>query len=397
MSPSPVGARLTICVWVMDRPERFATPLYVTRPVLPSLETVYGHLEDLWTSRVLSNQGPKHEWLEQELRSVMRVRHLTLFANGTLALTLGLRAFGLRGEVITTPFTFPATPHAIAWNGAVPVFCDVHPETLCIDPAAVEAMITPRTEAILGVHVYGFPCDVDALQRIAERHGLRVIYDAAHAFLTEVDARPIGDFGDLSMFSFHATKLFHTAEGGCLVYRDPSLSPKLDLLKNFGIQDENSVLMAGLNAKLNEVQCAIGLAMINEIEPERARRAAIKRRYLELLSTIDGVHYRRLPDDVKDSFQYMPIRINAEEFGLTRDEVYRELLSFNIYSRKYFFPLCTDYAPYANARTGEIPNARAAASEVLCLPFYGDMGLEAVDRICDILRYVRAKAPRKRF
>ncbi|HZR02060.1 MAG TPA: DegT/DnrJ/EryC1/StrS family aminotransferase [Burkholderiales bacterium] len=349
---------------------------------------MHGHLADLWSSRILSNQGPKHKWLEQELRSVMGVRNLTLFANGTLALALGLRSLGIKGEVVTTPFTFPATPHCITWVGATPVFCDISPDTLCIDPGAVESMITPQTEAILGVHVYGMPCDVHALERIAERHRLVLAYDAAHAFLTEIDGRPIGEFGHLSMFSFHATKLFHTIEGGCLVYSDASLRPKLDLLKNFGIQDENSVLEVGLNAKLNEVQSAIGLAMINEIEPERARRAALRHRYLALLAEIAGIRCLRLPQNVTDSLQYMPIRINAKEFGLTRDEVYRELLSFNIYSRKYFFPLCSDYAPYTQTRSGTTPNAHRASEEVLCLPFYGDMGMETVDRVVEILRYL---------
>jgi dTDP-4-amino-4,6-dideoxygalactose transaminase len=376
----------------MNRPERFGAPIYVTRPVLPSRETLLGHLDDLWTSRVLSNQGPKHRWLEQELRAVMHVQNLTLFSNGTLALLLGLRALGIRGEVITTPFTFPATPHAVAWSGGTPVFCDVDPVTLCIDPAAIEEMITPRTEAILGVHVYGLPCDVESIQKIADRHGLKVVYDAAHAFLTEIHGQPIGCFGDLSMFSFHATKLFHTVEGGCLVYRDASLGPKLDLLKNFGIQDENSVLVEGLNAKLNEVQSAVGLAMINEIEPERARRDAIRRRYFERLAEIEGLSCFVLPEGVRDSLQYMPVRVDAPQFGLSRDEVYRELLAFNVYSRKYFFPLCTDYVPYKNARSGDIPNALAAANEVLCLPFYGDMGLDAVDRIADMLLYIHASA-----
>lgn len=352
------------------------------------MDTVQAHLSDLWSSRILSNQGAKHRWLEQELRSVMRVRNLTLFANGTLALALGIRALGIKGSVITSPFTFPATPHCISWNGATPIFCDVDPVSLCIAPASIEAMITTETEAILGVHVYGVPCDVYAIERIAEKHGLLLAYDAAHAFLTEVDGRPIGEFGDISMFSFHATKLFHTVEGGCLVYQDPQLGSKLDLLKNFGIQDENSVLEIGLNAKLNELQSAIGLAMINEIAPERALRSNLRKRYLELLSEVQGVQCIPLPANATDSLQYMPIRINTDAFGLSRDEVYRELLSFNVYARKYFYPLCTDYVPYRKASPVELPNAITASKEILCLPFFGDMTLEAVDRVVEILRYL---------
>jgi dTDP-4-amino-4,6-dideoxygalactose transaminase len=379
----------------MTRPDRFPQPLYVTRPVLPPLERVIAHMQDLWSSHILSNQGPKHRWLEQELRAIMHAPHLTLFCNGTLALALGLRALEIKGEVITTPFTFPATPHSITWNGAIPVFVDVDPVTLCIDPAAIESMITSRTEAILGVHVYGMPCDVEAIQRIADRHGLKVVYDAAHALFAEIRGQPIGQFGDASMFSFHATKLFHTGEGGCLVYRDVSLSAKLDLLKNCGIQDENSVLEAGLNAKLSELQCAVGLAMVNEVEPERSRRQPLRARYVELLGGVEGLTCITVPADVKDSLQYMAVRVDAEVFGITRDELYRELLSYNVYSRRYFHPLCTDYAPYRNARAGDISNARLAAQQVLCLPFYGEMGVDAVDRICEILVFIRDEARRR--
>jgi dTDP-4-amino-4,6-dideoxygalactose transaminase len=380
----------------MNRPESFSSPLYVTRPVLPPLQRVTGHLEDLWSSRVLSNQGPKHKLLEQELRALLGASNLTLFSNGTLALTLGLRALDVRGEVITTPFTFPATPHAVSWNNATPVFCDIDPDTLCIDPAAIESMITPRTEAILGVHVYGIPCDVTAIQKIADQHKLRVVYDAAHAFLAQIDGIPIAAFGDMSMFSFHATKLFHTAEGGCLVYGEASLAPTLDLLKNFGIRDENSVLMTGLNAKLNEIQCAIGLAMIDEIEPECRRRQRLRSVYLELLDQVDGIEPLRVPPGVKDSLQYMPVRVDAAAYGLGRDELYRELLSFNVYARKYFHPLCVDYVPYARAQIGDVPNARAAAQQVLCLPFFGDMGIDTVQRLQEILLFLRRDLARHR-
>ncbi|MHB8549232.1 MAG: DegT/DnrJ/EryC1/StrS family aminotransferase [Thermoplasmataceae archaeon] len=376
----------------MKRPQGFSYPVYVTRSVLPPLEKLQAHLVDIWSSRILSNQGPKHAQFESALRTLLRAANVTLFSNGTLALTLGLRALDVTGEVITTPFTFPATPHAIVWSGATPVFCDIDPVTLCIDPVAVERMITSQTTAILGVHVYGMACDVAALQEVADRHDLKLIYDAAHAFGTEVNGTPIGQFGDLSMFSFHATKLFHSVEGGCLIYRDEALGRTLDLLKNFGIASETSVELSGLNAKLNEIQAIIGLLMIDEIAAEQGRRRAIRRRYRELLPEIEGISSIKIPESVTDSLQYMPIIVDETRFGLSRDKLYVALREFNIYPRKYFYPLCTDYVPYLKSKTELLPNATYAAQSVLCLPFYGEMGTETVDRICDIMRYIQETA-----
>ncbi len=377
-------------------PVPFDEPIFVAKPALPPLEKVIAQLESIWNSRILSNQGPIHQKLQVELQRVLRAENITLFCNGTLALALGLRALGVQGEIITTPFTFPATPHSVLWNNATPVFCDIDRETLCIDPDQIEALISPRTEGILGVHVYGLPCDVKGIQRIAEARGLKVAYDAAHAFMCELDGQPIGSYGDLTMFSFHATKLFHTVEGGCLVYNDPTLKSRLDLLKNFGIRDEDTVELAGLNAKLNELQSAIGLEMLRVLNRERELRKAIRMRYIESLEGIEGLKCILIPPKVTDSLQYMAIRIDAQRFGLPRDELYTRLKSFNLMTRKYFFPLCTDYA-YRNPAATHLPNATKASQEILCLPFYSDLGVEAVERIAAMIRFLQAESRKHHY
>ncbi|SFU68894.1 dTDP-4-amino-4,6-dideoxygalactose transaminase [Nitrosospira multiformis] len=369
-------------------PVPFASPILITRPTLPPIELFEAHLKEIWSSRVLTNQGPKHMQLEKNLTTMLGTRNVRLFSNGTLALILGVKALGIRGEVITTPFTFPATPHSLVWAGATPVFCDIDPVSLCIDPNRIEALITPRTEAILGVHVYGIPCDADAIQAIASKHGLKVIYDAAHAFLTEVRGIPIASFGDMTMFSFHATKLFHTIEGGCLAFNNSELGEVTNLLKNFGIKDGEAVLIPGMNAKMSEIQCAMGIEMLKETEVERERRKPLRRKYLELLSEIEGIDCVVLPDGISDSLQYMALRVDEERFGLSRDQLQRGLTTFNVFSRKYFFPLCTDYECYKEAVNDGTPIARRAADQLLCLPFYGDLEMEAIERIVEMIAYL---------
>lgn len=369
-------------------PVPFASPILITRPTLPPIERFEAHLKEVWSSRVLTNQGPKHMQLENTLTAMLGTRNVRLFNNGTLGLILGIKALGIRGEVITTPFTFPATPHSLVWAGATPVFCDIDPMSLCIDPNRIEALITPRTEAILGVHVYGVPCDVEAIQAIANKYGLKVIYDAAHAFLTEVRDIPIASFGDMTMFSFHATKLFHTIEGGCLAFNDTELGETLNLLKNFGIKDGEAVLIPGLNAKMNEIQCAMGIEMLKETGVERERRKPLRKKYIELLSEIEGIDCIVLPDEVSDSLQYMALRVDEERFGLSRDQLQKGLNTFNVFPRKYFYPLCTDYHCYKEAVNDGIPTARRAANQLLCLPFYGDMGIEAIERIAEMITYL---------
>ena len=372
-------------------PVPFASPVLITRPTLPPIERFEAHLKEIWSSRVLTNQGPKHIQLENNLTAMLGTRNVRLFSNGTLGLILGLKALGIRGEVITTPFTFPATPHSVVWAGATPVFCDINPTSLCIDPDRIEALITPRTEAILGVHVYGVPCDVEAIQVIANKYGLKVIYDAAHAFLTELHETPIASFGDMTMFSFHATKLFHTIEGGCLAFNNAELGEALNLLKNFGIKDGDQVPIPGMNAKMSEIQCAMGIEMLKETEVERERRKPLRKKYIELLSEIEGIDCVVLPDGVSDSLQYMALRVDEERFGLSRDQLQKELNIFNVFSRKYFFPLCTDYECYKDAVNDGTPAARRAAKQLLCLPFYGEMEIEAIERIVEMIAYLGEK------
>lgn len=369
----------------------FDQPIYVTRPMLADLAEVNRELEEIWESQWLTNGGAKHQQLEAELCKTLKVPGLSLFNNGTIALIVAIQSLRLSGDVITTPFTFPATPHVLPWNNISPVFCDIDETTLTLDVDKLEKMITPKTTGILGVHVYGMPCDVCQIQEIADRYGLRVIYDAAHAFGTEIDGKGIGSFGDISMFSFHATKLFHTLEGGALAFNAPQLKARIDLLKNFGIKNEEEVVMPGINGKMNEVQAAVGLINLRHIEEERKKRAAIVEAYKHNLEDIPGIHVFEIPTDIKNSYQYFVIRVKPE-FGLTRDELHLKLKDYNIITRKYFYPLCSDYSCYRHlpsAAPENLPVARHATKEVLCMPLYGNLELHEVEKICQIIRMLK--------
>jgi dTDP-4-amino-4,6-dideoxygalactose transaminase len=366
----------------------FAEPVYVTRPLLPPLSDVMRRLEDIWSAKWLTNGGAQHVELEAALRAYLDVPEVSLFNNGTIALLAALRALDLAREVVTTPFTFPATPHALAWLGLTPVFADIDPISLTLSPEAVEGAITSRTTAILGVHVYGVPCDVDALQAIADRHGLRVIYDAAHAFGARVHGQSIGVFGDITMFSFHATKLFHTAEGGALTMRDRDLRLRVDRLKNFGIADQEHVEMPGINGKMNELQAALGLAVLTCVPNELERRRAVADAYRSRLGGVPGITFMPTLAPEEDSLQYCAIRIDEQAFGRSRDDVQEGLKKFNVFTRKYFYPLCSDYPCYRHlpsADPSRLPVAARAVREVLCLPIYGALPLESVSIICDIV------------
>lgn len=375
----------------MARPQAFVEPVYVTRPLLPPLAEYTALLEQVWASGWLSNNGNQHAALEAALGEYLRAPHLSLFNNGTIALIVACQALRVSGEVITTPFTFPATPHVLSWNNVTPVFADIDPVTMTLDPAAVERMITNRTSAILAVHVYGQPCEVQALQAIADAYGLKVIYDGAHAFGTEIDGRPITDFGDATMLSFHATKLFHTAEGGALVVHDAASKRRIDLLKNFGIKSETEVMMPGINGKMNELQAALGRAVLCHLDAERVRRQAIADIYLERLDGFDGIRCVRLPANVRNSLQYFIVRIDAGRACYTRDELHEKLKEFNIITRKYFHPLGSDYSCYRTLPTAQpenLPVARQVASEVMALPLFGELGTDGAHRVCDALAYV---------
>jgi len=367
----------------------FDEPIYVTRPLLPDLKEVYHELEKIWASKWLSNNGPEHQIFEEEIRRRLKVPNVSLFNNGTIALLVAVNSLRLKGEVITTPFTFPATPHALFWNGITPVFCDIDEKSMTINPDKIEQMVTPRTTAILGVHIFGTPCNIKRIQEIANRHGLKVIYDAAHAFDTEVNGTGIGNFGDISVFSFHATKLFHTAEGGALTCKDTDLKRCIDLLKNFGIKNEDEVSMAGINGKMNEIQAALGLINLRYLEAEREKRKRIVGTYRQCLRDIEGIRLNELPKNVTDSYQYFVIRIERKKFSISRDEVYKRLREYNVYARKYFYPLCSDYPCYRNlpsADPANLPVAKKVVDEVLCLPLYGELAIASVEKICDIIR-----------
>jgi len=366
----------------------FPEPIYVTRPLLPPLADVQARLADVWKAQWLTNGGDQHVQLERALVERLGVQQLSLFNNGTIALLTAIRALDLQGEVITTPFTFPATPHVLAWAGITPVFADIDPVRLTIDPARVEALITPKTTAILGVHVYGVPCDVDALAAVAARGGLRLVYDGAHAFGVRIGGRGIGTFGDATMFSFHATKLFHTAEGGAVACGDAALRHRIERLKNFGIADQETVEGIGLNGKMNELQAALGLSVLAGMDTEVAKRKALLAIYQQRFGDVRGLALMPALPGVESSYQYCAVRFDANAFGRSRDDVHRALKSYNVFARKYFYPLCSDYECYRHlpsADPARLPVARAAASQVLCLPLYGQLDPAVVNTICDIV------------
>ena len=369
----------------------FAEPIYVTRPLLPALDSFRDRLGEIWEAGWLTNAGEQHERLTRAIRDYLRVPEVSLFNNGTIALLAAMRTLGIRGEVITTPFTFPATPHAITWSGASPVFADIDPIRLTLDPARVEDAITARTTGILAVHVYGIPCDVAGLQAVADRHGLTLVYDAAHAFGASIDGVGIGNFGDVSMFSFHATKLFHSAEGGALTCGSAERRLAIDQVKNFGILNQEQVGPVGINGKMTELQAALGLAVLDCVPQELRVRQAIIERYRARLSGIDGLTLVTEPAGVESSRQYFVIRIDSRAFGCSRDVVVDRLKQYNVFARKYFYPLCTDYECYRDlpsSSPGLLPVANEAVRQVLCLPLYGELPLTAVDIICTIIEDV---------
>ncbi len=377
----------------MQKIEPFAEPIYVTRPVFPSIEEVTEKLEDVWRAKWLTNNGPQHHKLEDELTEYLKVPYLSLFNNGTIALIVAIQSLRLSGDIITTPFTFAATPHVLSWNNIRPIFCDIDPVTMNIDADKIESMITPQTTAILAVHVFGTPCDVEKIQAVADKYGLRVVYDAAHAFGVEIDGQGIGNFGDISMLSFHATKLYHTVEGGALVHKDKHLKERIDLLKNFGIKNEEEVVMPGINGKLNEVQAAIGRIMLGYVAEERQKRIALGKVYDEELGDVPGIKLMpKVADNVRLNHQYYVIRIDEEEFGRSRDYVYEAFKEYNVYARKYFHPLCSEYTCYrqlSSAAPEKLPVAVKVGKEVLSMPMYGDLEADDVRKICEILKSFR--------
>lgn len=362
-------------------------PIYVTQPFLPPLEEFIPYLEKIWENKWLTNGGPFHQELEKQLADYLGVEHLALFANGTLALVTALQALRITGEVITTPFSFVATAHSLLWNGIKPVFVDIDPETFNLDPKKIEAAITPHTTAILPVHVYGYPCDVEKIQRIADTYGLKVIYDAAHAFGVSYKGESLLRHGDLSILSFHATKVFNTFEGGAIICPDAKTKNRIDDLKNFGYSGEVTVIAPGINAKMNEVQAAFGLLQLKHIDKAISRRREIDSQYREQLSSVPGITCPQLPAETTNNYSYFPVLIE-KEYPLQRDELNEMLRQHGIYPRRYFHPLISEFPMYSglpSAEPSNLPYAKKTADHVLCLPIYPDLADESITRIVSII------------
>jgi dTDP-4-amino-4,6-dideoxygalactose transaminase len=365
-------------------------PIYVTQPDLPPLEEFLPSLQAIWENHILTNGGPFHAQLEQALCDYLDVAHLSLFTNGTLALVTALQALRITGEVITTPYSFVATAHSLLWNGIKPVFVDIDPNTLNIDPRKIEAAITPQTTAILPVHVYGQPCDVRAIQHIADLYNLRVIYDAAHAFgvRSGEEGRSLAQQGDISTLSFHATKVFNTFEGGALVCQDAKTKRRIDHLKNFGFVDEVTVVAPGINGKMSEFNAALGLLQLQRVDAALARRRALAGRYREGLRDVPGI--RLVFDDgaATTNYGYFPIMVGPD-YALDRDQLYGRLREAGINGRRYFYPLISDFPMYrgmASAQAANLPVAVQAAARVLCLPIYPALTEDDQLRVIDLIR-----------
>lgn len=363
-------------------------PIFVTQPHLPPLEEFIPYLEDIWKNKTLTNGGPFHQALEQALSEHLGVKHISLFSNGTIALVTALQAQRITGEVITTPYSFVATAHSLLWNGIKPVFVDIDPHTLNIDPAKIEAAITPHTTAIMPVHCYGQPCDVDAIQKIADNYNLKVIYDAAHAFGVTDERGSILNHGDLSVLSFHATKVFNTFEGGAIVSPNAKTKQRIDQLKNFGFVDEVTVVAAGINGKMSEINAAFGLLQLKHVDEAINRRKKIDTFYRNELATIAGISCIDFAANAKSNHSYFPILVK-EDYPMGRDALYQKLKDNGIFARRYFYPLISEFPMYrsmVSAQRGNLPVAFNAAAKVLCLPIYPDLQTEDQQRIIKIIR-----------
>ncbi len=358
----------------------------VTRSSMPSYEEYCEAIKPIFESRHLTNMGPLHNELEKELCGYLKCENISLFTNGHLALEAVIKAMGLKGEVITTPFTFASTTHAIVRAGLTPVFCDVEPDTYTLDASEIEALITENTSAIIPVHVYGSVCDVEGIDKVAKKYGLKVIYDAAHAFGVEKDGKGIAQWGDASMFSFHATKVFNTIEGGCVVYKDESLTQKLQFEKNFGTLSADCYASVGGNAKMNEFQAAMGICNLRYVDAEIEKRKKAVERYTQRLGGIDGLKIWKPQENIKCNYAYFPVVFNENVFGKSRDEVSEKLSNNNIFARKYFYPLISDFDCYKDEfDSSKTPVAKKVSEQILTLPLYADLTDDDVDLICDII------------
>jgi dTDP-4-amino-4,6-dideoxygalactose transaminase len=362
-------------------------PVFVTQPYLPPLEEFIPYLEKIWDNKILTNCGPFHHQLEKELCEYLGVKHISLFTNATIALVTALQALRITGEVITTPYSFVATAHSLLWNGIKPVFVDVDPKTLNLDPSKIEAAITPQTTAIMPVHCYGHPCDVDAIQKIADNYNLKVIYDAAHAFGVECHCGSVLNHGDLSVLSFHATKVFNTFEGGAIISPDEKTKIRIDQLKNFGHVGETSVVAPGINGKMSEINAAFGLLQLKHIDHALAKRKAIDAAYREKLKDIKGIECINGSGETVANYSYFPIVVQ-EDYPISRDDLNDRLKMIGIHPRRYFYPLITEFPMYRGLPSANQENlkvASAASKKILCLPIYPTLSLEVVDKISSFI------------
>lgn len=361
----------------------------VTSPLLPPLEEFMPYLQDIWDRKWLTNNGHYHQELEKALCEYLKVPYISLFTNGTLPLMCALQALRITGEVITTPYSFVATTHSLWWNGIKPVFVDIDPKTGNIAPDKIEAAITPRTTAIMPVHVYGKPCDTERIQEIADKYGLKIIYDAAHAFGVEVNGESILNAGDMSTLSFHATKVYNTIEGGALVMHDEATKKRVDFLKNFGFAGETTVVAPGINGKMDEVRSAYGLLSLKHVDASIEARHQVAIRYREALRDVPGITFFDDMPGVKHNYSYFPIFVDAEKYGMTRDELYFKMKESQVLGRRYFYPLISEFSTYRgldSAHPDNLPKAHRMADTVICLPMYHELGEEELERVIQLIK-----------
>ena len=370
----------------------------VTSPLLPPLDKFIPYLEDIWQRKWITNNGYYHQELEKALCQYLKVDYLSLFTNGTLPIMIALQALRITGEVITTPYSFVATTHSLWWNDIKPVFVDIDPKTGNLDPEKIEAAITPKTTAIMPVHVYGNPCDTEKIKKIADTYGLKVIYDAAHAFGVEVNGKSILNKGDLATLSFHATKTYNTIEGGALICHDAQTKKRIDYLKNFGFAGETTVIAPGINGKIDEVRAAYGLLALRYVDDAIDKRKNVALHYREALKDIPGISFLEAREDVKYNYSYFPILIDAEKYGITRDELYTNLKNNKIFGRRYFYPLISNFSTYRglpSAAKENLPIANSIANSVICLPIHHEINYDDLSRIIEVLHYEKTTIVRR--
>jgi dTDP-4-amino-4,6-dideoxygalactose transaminase len=368
--------------------DKLQSPVYVTQPSLPPMEEFTELLKQIWDTKILTNNGPFHQQFEKELADYLGVKYISVFSNGTLALITALQALRITGEVITTPFSFVATTHSLWWNNIKPVFADIEPDYFNLDPEKVEAAITPQTTAIMPVHVYGNPCKMERFKQIADTYGLKLIYDAAHAFGVKINGNSVLNYGDLSILSFHATKVFNTIEGGAIISPDEQTKKRIDYLKNFGFADETTVIAPGINAKMNELQSAYGLLQLKYVNDCIDKRRKITLLYREQLENIIGITCMQDIEGVDHAYSYFPILVDKEKYGITRDALYAALKEHNIFGRRYFYPLISQFPTYRGLSSSKHENlliANKVAEQVICLPIYPELELSAINKIINII------------